>query len=114
MGRLVVASAGIGIAWPHLTTAAMSSAEGSGEADAAAASITPVQLIATSLGSALAGTLVNLSGLDSTPSSAARSATVLYAVFAALVLLETPTARRVAATLRPYTTTPTTATRTSS
>ncbi len=76
---LGLAGAGIGIAWPHLSVAAMTSAS-PGEGPRAAAGVNTVQLIANAFGTALAGVLVNLGG------SELRSAQRLVFVFAAAAL----------------------------
>lgn len=55
---LAVAGAGIGLAWPLLGVAAMSSTSDPAEGGKAAAAITTTQLIAFSITSALAGTLL--------------------------------------------------------
>lgn len=60
---LVLVGFGIGLGWPHMLTRILQAAP-SGEEDAAATSITTVQLFATALGSALAGMLANAGGLN--------------------------------------------------
>ncbi|MGL5443091.1 MAG: MFS transporter, partial [[Mycobacterium] stephanolepidis] len=75
-----VTGAGIGMAWPHLASAAMSVSSDSDESAAAAAAISTVQLIAGAFGAGLAGVLVNLGG------SEARGAHLLFLGFAAIVL----------------------------
>ncbi len=57
---LVIAGAGIGIAFPHIVVAVMSSSPDEEEAGKAAAGINTVELMALSFGSALGGVLVNL------------------------------------------------------
>ncbi|MFE4499496.1 MFS transporter [Rhodococcus sp. NPDC056743] len=74
---LVIAGAGVGIAWPHLAVGAMNSVSEPGEGAKAAAAINTVQLIANAFGAALAGVLVNL-GAPST----LRSAQLLLITFA--------------------------------
>jgi len=59
---LAVAGVGIGLAWPLLSVAAMSSTHDPAEAGKAAAAITITQLIAFSITSALAGTLLAAGG----------------------------------------------------
>ncbi|MGU3577026.1 MFS transporter [Brucellaceae bacterium C25G] len=59
---LAVAGAGIGFAWPLLGVAAMSSTNDPSEGGKAAAAITTTQLIAFSITSAIAGTLMASSG----------------------------------------------------
>ncbi|MFJ8624435.1 MFS transporter [Kitasatospora sp. NPDC093550] len=66
---LFVAGTGIGLAFPHLSVAAMRSSSDPAEGGKAAAAINTTQLIAFSVTSALAGTLVNL-GTDSPVDSA--------------------------------------------
>lgn len=61
---LLVAGAGIGLAFPHLTVAAMSSSDDPGESAKAAAAVSTTQLIAFTLTSALAGNLLLLGGAD--------------------------------------------------
>ncbi|GAB3311184.1 MFS transporter [Epidermidibacterium keratini] len=61
---LVVAGAGIGMAFPHLSVAVMSSTDDEGDAAKAAAGIPTTNLIAQALGAATAGVLVN-AGLPS-------------------------------------------------
>lgn len=62
VGVLAVAGVGIGLAWPLLGVAAMSSTSDPAEGGKAAASITIIQLIAFSITSALAGTLMAAGG----------------------------------------------------
>jgi len=62
VAALVLAGAGIGLAWPLLGVAAMSSTADPAEASKAAAAITTTQLIAFSITSALAGTLLAAGG----------------------------------------------------
>jgi len=59
---LALAGAGIGLAWPLLGVAAMRSTDDPAEAGKAAAAITITQLIAFSITSALAGTLMAAGG----------------------------------------------------
>jgi hypothetical protein len=66
---LVVAGSGIGLAFPHLTVAAMSSSSDETEAGKAAATIPTVGLIAQTVGAAFGGLLVN-AGLPSAPDAA--------------------------------------------
>jgi MFS family permease len=60
VAALFAAGAGIGLAFPHLTVAAMSSADGEEEGAKASAGINTVFLIASAFSAALAGVLVNL------------------------------------------------------
>ncbi|MFJ6620337.1 MFS transporter [Kitasatospora sp. NPDC091335] len=91
---LFAAGTGIGLAFPHLSVAAMRSSSDPAEGGKAAAAINTTQLIAFSVTSALAGTLVNLGG-DS-PVDAAR-----YMTFgiAAITVLGVATAARTARSL---------------
>lgn len=75
-----VTGAGIGMAWPHLASAAMAVSSDPAESGAAAAAISTVQLIAGAFGAGLAGVLVNLGG------SATRGAHLLFLGFAAIAL----------------------------
>ncbi|MCA1004757.1 MFS transporter [Rhodococcus hoagii] len=88
---LILAGAGIGIAWPHLAVGAMNTVAEPGEGARAAAAINTVQLIANAFGAALAGVLVNLGG-----PTELRSAQLLLFGFAALALVGGWTARRAA------------------
>lgn len=76
---LLVAGAGIGIAWPHLSAWAMGSVDDPAEGPAAAAAINTVQLICGAFGAGLAGVVVNLS-----ETGGAAAAKWLFAVFAVL------------------------------
>lgn len=76
---LVVAGAGIGMAWPHLASGAMGSADTDAEGDKASAAINTVQLMSNTIGASLTGVLVNLGGTDLT-----RSAHYLFGAFAVL------------------------------
>lgn len=60
---MVLVGFGIGLGWPHLLTRILQVAPREDQ-DAAATSITTVQLFATALGSALAGMLANRWGLE--------------------------------------------------
>lgn len=88
---LIIAGAGIGIAWPHLAVGAMSAVAEPAEGARASAAINTVQLIANAVGTALAGVLVNLGG-----QSEMRSAQLLLFSFAALALVGGWTAWRAA------------------
>ncbi|MDI9913933.1 MFS transporter [Rhodococcus sp. IEGM 1379] len=79
---LVVAGAGIGIAWPHLAVGVMTAVTEPGEGARAAAAVNTVQLIANAFGAALAGVLVNI-GAPST----LRSAQLLLITFAAVACI---------------------------
>ncbi|MGO4202744.1 MFS transporter [Rhodococcus sp. TAF43] len=88
---LIIAGAGIGIAWPHLAVGAMSAVAEPAEGARASAAINTMQLIANAFGTALAGVLVNLGG-----QSELRSAQLLLFSFAALALVGGGTAWRAA------------------
>lgn len=76
---LLIAGSGIGVAWPHLATAAMGAVDDPAEGDKASAAINTVQLLANAFGAALTGVAVNLGEPDT-----ARSAVLLFGGFAAL------------------------------
>ena len=57
---LVIAGAGIGMAWPHLSVWAMGSVTEPGEQAVASAAVNTVQLICGAFGAGLAGVVVNL------------------------------------------------------
>ncbi|MCF3145913.1 MFS transporter [Streptomyces platensis] len=59
---LCVAGSGIGLAYPHLSVAAMSAATDPGEGRQAAAAIATVTTMSTAFGTAVAGVLVSLGG----------------------------------------------------
>lgn len=86
---LLIAGAGIGMAWPHLATGAMSSVTDPGEGDKASAAINTVQLVANAFGAALTGVAVNLGEPDPV-----LSAHYLYGGFALLAVLGIATAIR--------------------
>ncbi|MYV99706.1 MFS transporter, partial [Streptomyces sp. SID3343] len=92
---LLLAGVGVGIAWPHLPIAVMGAADEKHEQASAGASFTTVQMVATALGSALAGTLANVGGVDGDAGDVAHAASLMYGAMALLVLLGTPAARRV-------------------
>ncbi|MFB7718715.1 MFS transporter [Nocardia sp. NPDC056100] len=79
---MIIAGSGIGLAWPHLSAAVMSSSPDPAEAQQAAAAIGTVQLIATAFGAAISGVLVNLGD-----SSALRSARFLESGLATIAAL---------------------------
>ncbi len=97
---LALVGFGIGLGWPHLLTRILQVAPRN-EQDAAATSITTVQLFATAAGSALAGMIANLGGLnvpggvDGTSSAA----WWLFTVLALAPVLAIVSAARVAAML---------------
>lgn len=86
-GMLVI-GLGIGLAWPHLLTRVLESVS-EDEKELAGASITTVQLIATAIGAALAGMIVNLGGFSSPGgvAGASSAAAWLFGVYAALSVL---------------------------
>lgn len=84
-----VTGAGIGMAWPHLASAAMSVSADPAESGAAAAAISTVQLIAGAFGAGMAGVLVNLGG------SSVHGARLLFLGFAAVVVLGVAVSSRV-------------------
>lgn len=86
---LLVAGAGIGIAWPHLAAGAMTAVAEPTEAAKASAAINTVQLIANAFGAALAGVLVNI-GEPST----LHSAQLLLFAFAAIAIAGVAVAAR--------------------
>ncbi|MFL1594635.1 MFS transporter [Rhodococcus ruber] len=86
---LVVAGAGIGIAWPHLAVGAMNAVADPRDSGKASAAINTVQLIANAFGAALAGVLVNAG-----QPSDVRSARLLLFGFAAVAVLGVLAARR--------------------
>ncbi|MFD2555482.1 MFS transporter [Sphingobacterium tabacisoli] len=85
---LLAIGAGIGMGWPHLLTRVFSLAP-TGQENMTSASVTTVQLIATSFGASLAGLVTNLSGIaDSSKQLGAINASiVLYGSFAIAPLL---------------------------
>lgn len=92
MAGLLVAGAGIGLAFPHFIVAAMSSSPDPEEAGKAAAGVNTVELIGLALASAIGGVLVNL-GLPSHADSA-RYLLLGFAVIAALGCLTAYRAER--------------------
>jgi len=79
---LGVAGVGIGISWPLLGVAAMSSTNDPAEGGKAAAAITTTQLIAFSITSSIAGTL--MSAGDGTPLNAATNVSLGIAILCVL------------------------------
>lgn len=77
-----MAGVGIGISWPLLGVAAMSSTNDPAEGGKAAAAITTTQLIAFSITSAIAGTL--MSAGDGTPLNAATNVSLGIAILCVL------------------------------
>lgn len=98
---LALVGFGIGLGWPHLLTRILQVASRDDQ-DAAATSITTVQLFATALGSALAGMLANLGGLNVPGGIEGTSSAAwwLFAVLAAAPLLAIFSAVHVAAGLK--------------
>lgn len=93
---LTLVGFGIGLGWPHLLTRILQVAP-TDDQDAAATSITTVQLFATALGSAVAGMLANAGGLSMPggPEGASSAAWLLFAVMASAPLLSLLSAKRV-------------------
>nr|WP_244866664.1 MFS transporter [Photorhabdus heterorhabditis] len=92
---LTLVGFGIGFGWPHLLTRILQISSDA-DKDIAGASITTVQLFATAFGSALAGMVVNLSGLNE-PGGVAGTASAahwLFLLFAIAPLLALFTAWR--------------------
>ncbi len=75
---------GIGLGWPHLLTRVLQLAPDDDQ-DTAATSITTVQLLATALGSALAGMLANLGGINH-PGGIEGTSSAAFWVFAILAI----------------------------
>lgn len=85
---LFIAGAGIGMAFPHFATAAMSITTDDAEAARAAAGVNTTQMVANTIGSALAGLLVNVGAtLHPSPDPVIASARYLTFGFAALAAL---------------------------
>lgn len=80
---LIMVGMGIGIGWPHLLTRVLTFAP-KDEGEKASASITTVQLLATAIGTAFAGLVVNLTGLIEPGglTGTQNAATWLFGVFA--------------------------------
>lgn len=85
---LLLVGFGIGIGWPHLLTCVLDVTP-QADKDAAATSISTVQLFATALGAALSGMLVNLGGLNDPGgvAGAVSAAQILFGVLALAPLL---------------------------
>lgn len=81
---LLLVGFGIGLGWPHLLTRVLQVTPEE-EQDAAATSITTVQLVATALGAALAGMLANQGGLNA-PGGIAGAQSAAYVLFGVLAL----------------------------
>lgn len=94
---LLLVGFGIGLGWPHLLTRVLDVTPRD-EQDAAAASISTVQLFATALGAALAGMLANLGGLNvpGGVEGASSAARMVFSVLAVAPLLAFFSARRAA------------------
>ncbi|MFQ6325862.1 MFS transporter [Nocardia sp. CWNU-33] len=92
---MMIAGAGIGLAWPHLSAAVMASSPDPAEAQQAAAAIGTVQLIATAFGAAISGVLVNLG--EPSPLRSARFLELGLAAIAALGVAAALAAHRAAA-----------------
>jgi MFS family permease len=96
---LIVAGAGIGVAFPHLIVATMGVSDDPAEAGKASAGANTVELIALSFSSAVGGVLINLGAPSTT-----RSAQYLllgFAVVAAVGCLAARSAHRAPATHQP-------------
>jgi MFS family permease len=85
----LITGAGTGIAWPHLSTAAMTSVSDPSEGNKASAAINTVQLVANAFAAALTGLAVNLGEPDTTT-----SARYLFGSFALLGVLGLAAAAR--------------------
>lgn len=83
----LLVGAGVGIAWPHLSTEVMAAVSDPHEGDKASAAINTVQLVANAFGAALTGVAVNLGQPDT-----ARSAVNLFGGFVVLAGLGVLTA----------------------
>lgn len=89
---LFLAGTGIGLAFPHLSVAAMSSTADPAEGAKAAAALNTTQLISYTVTSALAGTLIHLA--DAAPVDSARLMTLGITALTALGILTTLMATR--------------------
>jgi predicted MFS family arabinose efflux permease len=87
---LALLGLGIGICWPHLGAAVFAAAP-EDERNLASASITTVIMLGNAFGSALAGMVTNLAGID----EPARAAQFTFGLFAAAPLLALLLMRRV-------------------
>ncbi|MET4575118.1 MFS transporter [Ottowia thiooxydans] len=98
---LVLVGFGIGLGWPHLLTRVVQVAPKKDQ-DSAATSITTVQLFATALGSALAGMLANMGGLNQPGGIQGTSSAAwwLFSVLAVAPFLAIFSAVRVSAALK--------------
>nr|WP_314418464.1 MFS transporter [uncultured Erwinia sp.] len=96
---LLLVGFGIGIGWPHLLTRVLEVTPAEDQ-DAAATSISTVQLFATALGAALSGMLANMGGLNvpGGTEGAISASRVLFGVLALAPLLAIYTASRAAKT----------------
>ncbi|QZI73532.1 MFS transporter [Pseudomonas protegens] len=85
---MLLVGTGIGLAWPHLLSRVLENAADD-QKELAGASITTVQLVATALGAALAGMIVNLAGLSSSAgvAGAAQAAAWLFGLYAGVSAL---------------------------
>ncbi|NVZ77117.1 MFS transporter, partial [Pseudomonas gingeri] len=92
---LTLVGFGIGVGWPHLLTRLLQMASAQDQ-DAAASSITTVQLFAMALGAALAGVIANMAGINEVTGTegTASAARWLFAVFTLAPLLAIVTAVR--------------------
>lgn len=96
---LLLVGFGIGIGWPHLLTRVLEVTPAEDQ-DAAATSISTVQLFATALGAALSGMLANMGGLNAPGGTegAISASRVLFGVLALAPLLAIYSASRAAKT----------------
>ncbi|MDH6247708.1 MFS transporter [Mycobacterium sp. OTB74] len=89
---LLVAGAGVGMAWPHLSAWAMGHVDDPKEGAVAAAAISTVQLICGAFGAGLAGVVVNVVGR--TDATAARWLFAIFALIAGLTAMASYRASR--------------------
>lgn len=82
---LLVVGIGVGSAWPHLAALVMQNAP-AGEEDLASSSIMTVQLVATAVSAAVAGVVLNASGL-ATPAEVATAASRLLGLIVLVPLI---------------------------
>lgn len=84
---LFLIGVGVGMGWPHLLTQVLTSSA-KGEEEKASASITTIQLLATAVGTALTGLVVNSAGIIKPGGiqGAEQSSLWLFALFAIMPL----------------------------
>lgn len=98
---LFIIGIGSGIIWPHLLSRVLQTASDD-DADLASASLTSVQLFATALSAAFAGTITNLAGLH-VPGGTSGTINAARALFLSLViilLIGLPFTRRISKSIR--------------